>query len=61
MAKAEVNLNWLWTIELIMDCFDCIFLSTNDLDSLFDTNTNILSFMISLLQHLLWEYKEHET
>ena len=31
VAKAEVNLNWLWTIELIMDCFDCIFISTNDL------------------------------
>ena len=27
VAKAEVNLNyWLWTIELIMGCFDCVFL-----------------------------------
>ena len=32
VAKAEVNLNyWLWTIELIMDCFDCVFISTGDL------------------------------
>ena len=31
VAKAEANLNWLWTIELIMDCFDCIFTPTNDL------------------------------
>ena len=29
MAKAEVNLNWLQ--QLIMDCFDCIFTSTEDL------------------------------
>ena len=27
VPKAEVNLNyWQWTIELIMDCFDCVFL-----------------------------------
>ena len=31
VAKAETNLNWLWTIELIMDYFHCIFTSTNDL------------------------------
>ena len=31
VAKAEINLNWLWTIELIMGCFDCIVISTNDL------------------------------
>ena len=31
IAKAEANLNLLWTIELIMDCFNCIFLSTNNL------------------------------
>ena len=32
VAKAEANLNWLWTdYELIMDCFDCMFTSTNDL------------------------------
>ena len=31
VAKAEANLNWLWTIELIMDCFDRIFISKNDL------------------------------
>ena len=32
VAKAEVNLNyWLWTIELIMICFDCVFISTSDL------------------------------
>ena len=40
-----------------MDCFDCIFISTNDYSSLFDTNTNVLTvFMIFLLQHLLQEY-----
>ena len=31
VAKAEVSLNWLWTSELIMDYFDCVFISTNDL------------------------------
>ena len=32
VAKAEVNLNyWPWTIELIMNCFDCVFISTSDL------------------------------
>ena len=31
VVKAEANPNWLWTIELIMNCFDCIFISTNDL------------------------------
>ena len=31
VAKPEANLNWLWTIELIMYCFDCISISTNDL------------------------------
>ena len=32
VAKGEVSLNyWLWTIVLIMDCFDCVFLSTTDL------------------------------
>ena len=25
VAKAEVNLNWLWTIEQIMDYFDCVY------------------------------------
>ena len=23
VENGEINLNWLWTIELIMDCFDC--------------------------------------
>ena len=34
MAKAEVNLNcslWIDYEQLIMDCFDCIFISTEDL------------------------------
>ena len=31
VAKADANLNWLWTIKFIIDCFDCIFISTNDL------------------------------
>ena len=31
VAKADANLNWLWTIKFIMDCFDCIFIFTNDL------------------------------
>ena len=32
VAKADVNLNyWLWTIELIVGCFDCVFISTSDL------------------------------
>ena len=31
VVKAEVNLSWLWTIELFMDCFNCVFISTNDL------------------------------
>ena len=46
--------------QLIMDCFDCIYI--HEQFSLFDTNTNVLTgFMISLLQHLLQEYEEHET
>ena len=31
VAKAKVNLNWLWAIELMIDCFNCVFISTNDL------------------------------
>ena len=31
VAKAEVNLNWLWTIGLIIDSFGCVFISAKDL------------------------------
>ena len=30
LVKPEANLNWLWTIEFIMDYFCCIFISTKD-------------------------------
>ena len=54
---------WIDYEQLIMDdCFDCIYIYIHEQFSLFDTNTNVLTgFMISLLQHLLQEYEEHET
>ena len=49
---------------IIMDCFVLIvYLYPRTIyPNLFDANTNVLIvFMISLLQHLLQEYEEHET
>ena len=62
VAKAEVNLNWLWTIELIMDYFDCIFISTNDLAyptwCQYQCSHCFHDFSIAAP---LQEYEEHET
>ena len=59
VANAEVELNWLWTIDYGLFW---LFIFIHEQFSLFDTNTNVLTgFMISLLQHLLQEYEEHET
>ena len=50
------QLNWLWIVLVVY------LYPRTILPSLFDTNTNVLTvFMISLLQHLLQEYEEHET
>ena len=54
-ASKTLKLNW---INFWLDFFDCI----QEQLVLFDTNTNVIAgFMISLFQHLLQEYEEHET
>ena len=59
VANAEVDLNWLWTI--VYGLF-WLYIYIHKQFSLFYTSTNVLTcFMISLLQHLLQEYEEHET
>ena len=59
LANAEVDLNWLWTI--VYGLF-WLHIYIHKQFSLFYTSANVLScFMISLLQHLLQEYEEHET
>ena len=59
VANAEVDLNWLWTIDYRL-FWSYIYI--NEQLSLFDTNTNVLTgFMISLLQQLIQEYEEHKT
>ena len=59
VANAEVDLNWLWTIDYRL-FWSYIYI--NEQFSLFDTNTNALTgFMISLLQQLIQEYEEHKT
>ena len=59
VASAEVNLNWLWTVDYGLFWLD---IYIHEQFSLFDTNTNVLTgFMTSLLQHLLQGYEEHET
>ena len=59
VANAEVDLNWLWTIDYGLFW---LYIYIHEQFSLFDTITNVLiGFMISLLQHLLQEYEEHET
>ena len=62
VASAEVDLNWLWTVDYGWLFWLYIYIYIHEQFSLFDTNTNVLTgFMISLLQHLLQEYEEHET
>ena len=59
VASAEVDLNWLWTVDYGLFWLD---IYIHEQFSLFDTNTNVLTgFMTSLLQHLLQGYEEHET
>ena len=58
VAKAEVDLNSLWTIDYELFW---LYIYIHEQFSLFDTSTNVLTvFLISLLQHLLQEYEEHE-
>ena len=57
-AKAEVNLNWLGTID--MDCFDYILISTDDLTYLIPMLPMVSQFLY-FLQHLLQDYKEPKT
>ena len=61
VAKAEVNLNWLWTIVYALFWLYTVFISMNDL-SLFDTSI-LIGFIISLFlqdpPRVLT--KEHET
>ena len=55
VANAEVDLNWLWTIDYGL-FWPYIYI--HEKFSLFDTNTNVLTgFMISLLQPLLQQYE----
>ena len=55
VANADVDLNWLWTIDYGL-FWPYIYI--HEQFSLFDTNTNVLTgFMISLLQHLLQDYE----
>ena len=56
VAKAYVNLNW----QLIMVCFDCIFISTDDLAYLIPM-FSMVSWFLYVLQHLLQEYKKQQT
>ena len=58
VANAEVDLNSLWTIDYGLFW---LYIYIHEQFSLFDTSTNVLTgFVISLLQHLLQEYEEHE-
>ena len=58
VAKAEVNLNWLWTIEWLWIVWLYIYIH----ERFILANTNVLTvFMIYLLQHLVQEYEEHDT
>ena len=58
MANAEVDLNSLWTIDYGLFW---LYIYIHEQFSLFDNSTNVLTgFVISLLQHLLQEYEEHE-
>ena len=59
VAKAEFNLNWLWTIDY-MDFFHCVFKSTDNLAH-FIPMLWLASLFLCFLQHLLQEYEEHET
>ena len=56
--------SWSWPEyeQLTMDCFDCIFISTNNLAYLIPIPMfSLVSWFLYFLQHLLQEYEEHET
>ena len=58
VSKAKVNLNWLWKI----DCFDCIFISRDNLACLVPMSMFLLgSWCLYFLQHLLQVCVEHKT
>ena len=59
VANAEVDLNWLWTIDYGLFW---LYIYIHKQFSLFDTNTYVLTgFTISLLQYLPQECEDHET
>ena len=59
VANAEVDLNWLWTIDYGLFW---LYIYIDKQFSLFDTNTYVLTgFTISLLQYLPQECEDHET
>ena len=59
VENAEVDLNWLWTIDYGLFW---LYIYIHKQFSLFDTNTYVLTgFTISLLQYLPQECEDHET
>ena len=56
----KLKLIWIDYEQFIMDCFDCIFLSTNDLAYLIPMLSLVLWFLY-FLQELLEDYEEHGT
>ena len=63
MVKAEVNkLIWIHYEHLIMDCFDCIFISTNNLVYLIPMPMfSLVSWFLYFLHHLLHDLEEQKT
>ena len=58
----KLKLIWINYEQLTMDCFDCIFISTNNLAYLIPIPMfSLVSWFLYFLQHLLQEYEEHET
>ena len=58
VAKSE--LIWIDYEQLMMDYFDCIFLSTDDLAHLIPV-FSLVPWFLCFLQQLLHKFEEHET
>ena len=58
VAKAEVNLNWLWTIDYGLLS---LHIWIHGSFSPFDTGVLTVFLFLCFLRHLLEEYEEHET
>ena len=56
----KLRLIWIDYEQLIMDCFHCIFKSTDNLAHLIPVFW-LVSWFLCFLHHLLQEYEEHET